>query len=142
MWTDDFRKVSYTCITLHFIDVDWKFQSRVICTCAFPYQSKTAVNIKSELLKHLADFGLSQEEIDKLVFVSDQAANVQAALTHWTHRSCNAHVLNTVLKHAFKKGEDDVEEEDLEPVRACGPMQITDNLFQAFWITAAAPTVP
>jgi len=93
MWTDDFKKVSYTCITLHFIDEDWMFQSQVICTSAFPFDSKTAANIKTELLKQLHDFGLSQAEIDKLVLVSDQGANIKAALSSWKHRSCNAHVL-------------------------------------------------
>ena len=119
MWTDDYRKVSYTCITLHFIDEEWNFHSRVICTCAFPNQERhTAANIKSELIKQLSDFGLSQVEIDSLVFVSDQAANVPAALARWVHVSCNAHVLNTVLKHTFKKVDGDEEEEYLEEMRA------------------------
>ena len=118
MWTDDYRKVSYTCITLHFIDQNWEFQSRVICTCAFPNQPKTGANIKNEIVKQLKDFGLTQLEIDKLVFVSDQAKNVQLALSGWTHYSCVAHVLNTVLKHTFKKVEDEEEEENqLEDTR-------------------------
>lgn len=116
MWTDDYRKVSYTCITLHFIDENWGFQSRVICTCAFPNQPKTGANIKNEIIKQLKDFGLTQLEIEKLVFVSDQARNVQTALSSWTHYSCNAHVINTVLKHTFKKGEEE-EEDQLEEVR-------------------------
>jgi len=125
MWTDDYRKVSYTCITLHYIDDTWEFNSRVICTCAFPLGAKkTALNLKGELLKQLGEFGLTPEEIDKLVFVSDQAANVQAALAQWAHNSCIAHVLNTVLKHTFKLRGDDGEdghgeEEELQQLRAC-----------------------
>lgn len=58
------------------------------------------------------------------MFVSDQAANVQAALSRWVHKSCIAHILNTVLKHTFKKcnegdEEDDGNEEELQQVRAC-----------------------
>ena len=30
MWTDDYRKVSYTCIKLHFVDENWEYQSRLI----------------------------------------------------------------------------------------------------------------
>ena len=116
MWTDDFRKVSYTCITLHFVDENWEYQSRVICTCAFPPQPKTAVNMKNEIITQLKDFSLTQFEIEKLVFVSDQARNVQVALSSWTHYSCLAHILNTVLKHTFKKGEEE-EEDQLEEVR-------------------------
>ncbi|CAK6980158.1 Transposable element Hobo transposase [Scomber scombrus] len=75
---------------------------------------KTAVNLKGELLKQLVEFGLTPDEIDKLLFVSDQAANVQAALAQWTHKSCVAHVINTVLKHTFKKVSEDDEEEEGE----------------------------
>ncbi|XP_050992283.1 uncharacterized protein LOC127181551 [Labeo rohita] len=90
MWTDDHRKVSYNCITLHYIDDNWEFNNK----------------------------------IDRLVFVSDQAANVQAALSQWVHKSCLAHILNTVLKHTFKKSnegdeEEDGNEEELQQVRAC-----------------------
>jgi len=125
MWTDDHRKVSYTCITLHYIDDAWEFNTRIICTCAFPSGAKkTALNLKTELLKQLGEFGLLPDEIDRLVFVSDQGANVQAALSRWVHKSCIAHVLNTVLKHTFKKSkegdeEHDGDEEELQEVRSC-----------------------
>lgn len=72
-WTDHYQKVSYTCITLHFVDENWEYQSRVMCMCAFPPQPKTALNIKKEIISQLKDFGLTQCEIEKLVFVSDQA---------------------------------------------------------------------
>ncbi|KAI2643796.1 Transposable element Hobo transposase [Labeo rohita] len=125
MWTDDHRKVSYNCITLHYIGDNWEFNSRIICTCAFPLGAKkTALNLKTELLKQLGEFGLTLDEIDRLVFVSDQAANVQATLSQRVHKSCLAHTLNTVLKHTFKKSnegdeEEDGNEEELQQVRAC-----------------------
>ena len=43
---------------------------------------------------------------------------MQAALARWSW-SCNAHVLNTVLKHTFKEVDGDEDEEHLEEVRAC-----------------------
>uniref|UniRef100_A0A8C2DGG8 BED-type domain-containing protein n=1 Tax=Cyprinus carpio TaxID=7962 RepID=A0A8C2DGG8_CYPCA len=113
VWTDDHRKVSYTCITLHYIDDAWEFNTRIICTCAFPSGAKKmALNLKTELLKQLGEFGLVPDEIDRLVFVSDQGANVQAALSQWVHKSCITHVLNTVLKHTFKKSKEGDEEHD------------------------------
>lgn len=36
-----------------------------------------ALNLKTELLMKLGEFGLVPDEIDRLVFVSDQGANVQ-----------------------------------------------------------------
>ncbi len=77
---------------------------------------KTGVNIKNEIIKQLQDFGLTQLEIEKLVFVSDKARSMEAALSGWAHNSCIAHVLNTVLKLTFKKGEDE-EEDELDEVR-------------------------
>ncbi len=73
------------------------------CTCAFPLGEKKSLNLKTELLKQLGEFGLTPDEIDRLVFVSDQAANVQAVLSRWLHKSCIAHILITVLRHILKK---------------------------------------
>lgn len=49
---------------------------------------------------------------------------MQAALSRWLRSSCVAHVLNTVLKHTFKRskeGDDDGDgdEEELQQVRSC-----------------------
>lgn len=38
IWGDDYNKVSYTCITLHFINDNYEFNSRAICACAFPLE--------------------------------------------------------------------------------------------------------
>ncbi|RXM36600.1 Cyclin-J [Acipenser ruthenus] len=52
----------------------------------------------------------SSEEINNLVFVSDQATNVQAALGQWSHLSCIAHV---------QKEQETEEEEEMQPLTSC-----------------------
>lgn len=38
IWADDYNKVSYTCLTLHFINDNYEFNSRARCACAFPLE--------------------------------------------------------------------------------------------------------
>jgi hypothetical protein len=49
MWTDDCKHISYTTLTLHYIDDNWKLWSKVLFTCEFPDDRKTANNIGMEL---------------------------------------------------------------------------------------------
>ncbi len=82
--------------------------SRIIWTWAFPLGAKkTAVNLKTGLLKQLGEFGLTPDEVNRLVFVSYQAANMQAALFRWVQK-----IQNTMLKHTFKKSNEGDKEHD------------------------------
>lgn len=49
LWTDDYRKLSYLAITIHYIDSAWKgLVERVLCTRHFP-ESKTGEHILHEV---------------------------------------------------------------------------------------------
>lgn len=48
MWTDDFRKLSYLSLTIHYIDHDWVLHDRVLCTRHFE-ERKTGENIHLEV---------------------------------------------------------------------------------------------
>lgn len=49
LWTDDFRKIPYLTITLHYIDRDWsRTHERVLCTSQFDME-KTGENILCEV---------------------------------------------------------------------------------------------
>lgn len=76
MWMDDYNKVSYTCITLYFTDDSWGFNSKVIHTYMhIPIRVKKKRN---------------HAEMVLVLFVLDQAANVQAGLSQFVHNSCLA----------------------------------------------------
>jgi hypothetical protein len=49
VWTDDYKHISYITLTLQFIDDKWKLWSKVLFTCEFPDDRKTANNIRMEM---------------------------------------------------------------------------------------------
>ena len=92
MWTDDYNKLRQ----------DWKRKSRVITTAEFDSTlKKTAYNLHEQVIKELHDFGIEADRLPKVMFVSDQATNIKAALRSYKWMPCAAHVLNIVLKHTF-----------------------------------------
>ncbi|KAG1953590.1 zinc finger BED domain-containing protein [Pimephales promelas] len=98
MWTDEFNKRAYTAFTGHFINDDWKLESRVISTAEFDSTlKKTAHNIHDQIIKELHDFGIEPAHMSKVMFVSDQGANIKAALRSYKWIPC----INIVLKHTF-----------------------------------------
>ncbi|GAA6091513.1 zinc finger protein 618-like [Tachysurus ichikawai] len=102
MWTDEFNKRAYTAFTGHFINDDWKLESRVITTAEFDYTlKKTAHNIHDQIIKELHDFGIDPARLSKVMFVTDQGANIKGALRSYKWMPCTAHVINIVLKHTF-----------------------------------------
>ena len=107
MWTDEFNKRSYTAFTAHYIDADWKLESRVITTAEFDSTlKKTAYNLHEQIVKELHDFGIDADKMQRVMFVSDQGANIKAALRSYKWTPCAAHVINIVLKHTFDIKED------------------------------------
>ena len=102
LWTDDFKKVSYITMTVHYIDSAWKLNKHVIFTCNFPDdQRKTGANIEKELIRNCSKFGLETDQFKKLRFVTDRGANIIKALGNYERFSCSCHVINTVLAHTF-----------------------------------------
>ncbi|KAG7453645.1 Transposable element Hobo transposase [Solea senegalensis] len=102
MWTDDYNTRAYTAFTGHFVSEDCKLKSRVITTAEFDSTlKKTAYNLHEQVIEELHDFGIEPERLPKVMFVSDQAANINAALRSHKWMPCAAHVINIVLKHTF-----------------------------------------
>ncbi|KAL1486595.1 hypothetical protein MTO96_046892 [Rhipicephalus appendiculatus] len=114
MRTDDYKKTAYTTATVHYVDDDWELNNLVLFTSDFPPEKKTGDNIRRELVRRCAKYGLDESLLENVVFVSDQGANVISALRPYKRVSCTAHVLNTVLRHTF---DDDFLGEDLRHVR-------------------------
>ncbi|KAL1249344.1 hypothetical protein QQF64_020349 [Cirrhinus molitorella] len=117
MWTDEFNKRAYTAFTGHFINDDWKLESRVISTAEFDSAlKKTAHNIHEQIITELHDFGIEPAHMSKVMFVSDQGANIKAALRSYKWMPCTAHVINIVLKHTFDVKERDCPQRKYDPV--------------------------
>lgn len=103
MWTEDYRKISYLTITCHFISEDMELVNKTLTTTMFPLEeAKTGENIRREILKLLVTkFGLDASSLSKIVWVSDEGANIKLALRPYQRLDCIDHVINTVLRHGL-----------------------------------------
>uniref|UniRef100_A0A3Q2CJ70 BED-type domain-containing protein n=1 Tax=Cyprinodon variegatus TaxID=28743 RepID=A0A3Q2CJ70_CYPVA len=117
MWTDDYRKIGYLCVTLHYINNRWELTERVLCTSEWDSElRKTAENIRPAIIQALRKYSLD-EFFSKLVYVTDRGANIVTALRSVTRLSCAPHILNTVLHTAIgKPSEEDVFSEEVSAV--------------------------
>lgn len=54
MWTDDYRKTGYLCVSLHYINRKWELIERVLCTSQWNNKlRKTAENVKAAIINAL-----------------------------------------------------------------------------------------
>ncbi|CAH1769844.1 475_t:CDS:2, partial [Entrophospora sp. SA101] len=78
-WTDDYRKISYISLTVHYID-GWILKEQILAVSKFSDTSHTAENIKNNIFGILKKYNLSPEiNMTKYTFVTDSAANFVAA---------------------------------------------------------------
>lgn len=103
MWTDDYRKISYLCHTIHYINSKWELVERVLSTSEWDSTlRKTSDNIKPAIIQALRRYSI-EDFFTKLVYVTDRGSNIVAALRSVTRLSCAAHILNTVLYSTIGK---------------------------------------
>ena len=102
-WTS--RQVeAYMTVTVHFIDMDWQLESRVLSTSILE-GSHTGERISSALRDLFSAWGI-QDKVTTIV--TDNAANVKnaVALLGIRHQPCFAHTLNLAVKEAIRKTPD------------------------------------
>uniref|UniRef100_H3AQA6 BED-type domain-containing protein n=1 Tax=Latimeria chalumnae TaxID=7897 RepID=H3AQA6_LATCH len=88
----------------------------VLVTTMFPLEeAKTSENVRHELLKLLVNtLGFDPSNLNKVVWVTDQGANIVLALRPYRHLNCQDHLLNTVLRHGLDSKELTCEVPDVE----------------------------
>lgn len=103
MWTEDFRKNSYLCMTIHYVNENWDLIDRVLHTTLWDSSlKKTGDNIKSLIMQNLEKFDIS-EEFQNLTYVTDRGPNMIAALKNNVRLSCTAHILNNILEKTMDR---------------------------------------
>ena len=92
MWTDDYRKISYISLTVHYIDENWQLKEQILTASKFPDVKHTAEQIKKVILNILKGYNLIPEiTMKKFVFITDSAANFISAFKGLNHIPCFAH---------------------------------------------------
>ena len=92
MWTDDYRKISYISLTVHYIDENWQLKEQILAASKFPDVRYTAEQIKKVILGILKSYNLIPEvTMKRFIFVTDSGANFIAAFRALNHVPCIAH---------------------------------------------------
>ena len=101
MWSD-LRMRFFLGITVHFI-LNGSIFSRVLNVKGFDEQKKSGVHIRQALEDAFAACNISVEMLlHNVCFVTDEGANMKAALTHYKRLTCACHMLATVLRHTLQ----------------------------------------
>jgi hypothetical protein len=95
LWTEDYRKISYISLTVHYILNDVLFE-RILAVQQFKYQHTGAQILKS-LKKIFLSFGIF--DISEHQFVTDRGSNVIKGLEDYNRLNCTDHLYNTILEH-------------------------------------------
>jgi hypothetical protein len=56
-----------------------------------------------DLSRRLIKLGIKPDILSKLIFVSDQGADIVCALQQCIRRNSSSHMINTMLRNTFKK---------------------------------------
>lgn len=92
MWTDDYRKISYISLTVHYIDENWQLTEQILAASKFPDVRHTSEQIKKVILGILKGYNLIPDvTMKKFTFVTDSGANFIAAFRALNHIPCFAH---------------------------------------------------
>ncbi|MGH0125330.1 UNVERIFIED_CONTAM: hypothetical protein FKN15_041974 [Acipenser sinensis] len=103
MWPDDYNRRAYTVLTCHYVDDEWKLNTRVLATAKFDARlPKTAENLKEQINRELQEFYFPTDFFSKIVFVSDQGANINQPfrITTGSHE-----LLKSLVTHCHKDGQ-------------------------------------
>ncbi|KAK3925971.1 Transposable element Hobo transposase [Frankliniella fusca] len=101
MWTQENNRHHFFTVILHITSSEGKNETRTAFTVLFDEETASAENIWSLIVTQFALLDIEEEEVRKIVFVSDRGANLVSALKDVVRLNCIAHIINTVLKTAL-----------------------------------------
>lgn len=104
LWTDNYRKITYMGVAIHFVNSDFELNSRIIANKALDSNKpKTGEYLKEVITSILAVYGMDINS--KLItFVTDRGSNVKKALEFNTRLNDAPHFLHNTVGLILKKG--------------------------------------
>ncbi len=92
MWTDNYRKISYISLIVHYINENWQIKEQVLAISKFLKIKHIAELIRKIVLDILKNYNLIPEiTIKKFTFVTDSDANFVLVFKNLNHIPCIAH---------------------------------------------------
>lgn len=105
LWTDDHRKISYMCVTLHYVDDNFELHSRIIANRYVETDTgKTWDIILRDLKNIFYEYGLDDTQIKRIIFVTDRGTNIVKALNFYTRLNCMDHFIHKVVEKIMGTG--------------------------------------
>ncbi|GLV33484.1 hypothetical protein CBL_20219, partial [Carabus blaptoides fortunei] len=113
MWTDDYRKIEYLCLTIHYIEKTWCLRERVLCTTQWDSSlKKTGENIKSAVIQSLRKWNSLYMMFDSIHTQYDQIKDILVERSE-EHRldDLNNNLIENIVKflEPFKQASDALE---------------------------------
>ena len=109
MTTEDYTKASYSALTSHYIDSEWNLRHPTMGCKEFPQDNRhTATNIKTETLKILGQYGITDETLQdcRCVFTTDNGSGNtgEEGIEMIVSRiACADHRISTILTDVLNK---------------------------------------
>ncbi|KNA11902.1 hypothetical protein SOVF_130440 [Spinacia oleracea] len=116
-WTS-VQQINYMCLTVHFIDNDWKLQKRILSFC--PISSHKGEEIGKQVEKCLLDWGIDQIfciTVDNASSNDTVVGYIKRKMNGWKtgvlkgrflHMRCVAHIINLVVSDGMKTVNDSI----------------------------------
>lgn len=100
VWTDNFQKISYLGITVHYIDDSFQHNVRLIaCKKLSVEKSKTGDYLKKKIAHILHFYGINLSK--NVVFVTDRGSNVKKALEDYARHNCANHFISNTVNEGL-----------------------------------------
>ncbi len=115
MWTHTQTSSQYITVTLHYVNNEFKLESRILGTRNLEERT-TATNIKAIVKSILEEYGAYRTDN---AYVTDNGANVKAAFKEDIWLPCCGHNLNLAVMHCLKNDEDGVLFDVLSNINMC-----------------------
>ncbi|XP_048591471.1 zinc finger BED domain-containing protein RICESLEEPER 2-like [Brassica napus] len=140
LWTS-VKREGYMCVTAHYIDRNWKLNSKILTFCALP-PPHTGMNVAIQLLDSLEEWGVHKKVFsvtldnatsnDSMQDIVKSQLNLDDALLcggEFFHVRCAAHILNLIVQDGLKVIGDSLHKVR-ESVKYVLSSETRENLFQ------------
>ncbi|WZZ00215.1 hypothetical protein YC2023_072543 [Brassica napus] len=140
LWTS-VKREGYMCVTAHYIDRNWKLNSKILTFCDLP-PPHTGMNVAIQLLDSLKEWGVHKKVFsvtldnatsnDSMQDIVKSQLNLDDALLcggEFFHVRCAAHILNLIVQDGLKVIGDSLHKVR-ESVKYVLSSETRENLFQ------------
>lgn len=102
IWMDDYRRISYMALTIHFYTNVMNLCDQVISIVPLDITKRKSASYIKDVIKQSLQSNNIPFDNEKLVFVTDRGANIKKALENFYRLNCFPHFINNTVQEACK----------------------------------------